>query len=394
MSELALLISEMETVFSKKSGYIHLEERVPIYENALYAYALCRTRHRVAVLKGVELFSSLLRFQEKGFPPYMDQFRLRLLPDGIHLRLLILFWLFIRDFSVYFSSPETLRTSYDHLIEYLEEGASWNRVQQAIWRFIRYEEVMAIPAALQTREEHEDFFLWLLLLQKKGIVLTEAFFRPIQHSYTEEMGVCLLPRREVSFFEGVPLLQLDEWFVRDSRKLSSFFQGKEALFERAFVDSLPIPLLTSERILFLQKEVSDSLGWGYFHFLDPSTFGHLACWDYSMTREEEGFSLELSPEKEALYLYLSRSMVDSFSKKGERSLLFFEKEPLSILLKGGSRYEFSFETRQKGNWIGEISIGPRPQDQNSGLFDYRIAIRSLQIESNRFIRCVFKKCDP
>jgi hypothetical protein len=73
MPELALKAGRKRQ--SKQTGFVHLEDRIPLLENFCFALALFRSRLSENVLEGKALLERLLHFQVEGnFPVYLHEY--------------------------------------------------------------------------------------------------------------------------------------------------------------------------------------------------------------------------------------------------------------------------------------------------------------------------------
>lgn len=90
---------------SPRTGFVHLEDTIPIYENFCFAFALFRQRTSESVLEGKELIDRMTAFQtsEGNFPIYLHDFprcwdsrlALKIAPILIHI---------LRDFHAVLNS--------------------------------------------------------------------------------------------------------------------------------------------------------------------------------------------------------------------------------------------------------------------------------------------------
>lgn len=153
---------------SARTGFVHDEETIPLYENFCFALALFRQKTADSVNEGKELITRLLSFQnENNFPVYLHDYP-RCHDFQMNLRVAPIFIYLLRDFAPVLGE---LKGKIEHALEKLlakpPEKPSWEN---------RYRACKNLP--LIPVDTISDWTEWLITAQLAGQTHFELPYDP------------------------------------------------------------------------------------------------------------------------------------------------------------------------------------------------------------------------
>lgn len=360
--------------FCKESGDLKTHDTIAVYENALFALSLFRSRLSEHVLEGKELIEKLLAFEVEGnFPVYLHEYPtchdpylgLRLLP--------IFFWLTV-DFSHVIGS---LKEELLALIERILKATA--PYDLPIWAKNRIDAMEGMPIPLSSFLDED--LISLQIAEKKGANIEQEICKAAE-LWHPQLSLYIGPssqRHQVGFAPEVTLFDLfmSQWQKHFSDRVQ---MPHPVHLKGALIRPLSFPL------------VFDQPPSPYIHF-DPSEDMPLwMAWNthtFALAKknlkvEGEASELILTPEEGeemGINFYLDYHLDHTFFVDGKKASVFRQGEQLQIQSNGLNLF-LSFET-EEGVYMGHLMRGNRPsqhmcrgENQHTS-YDWRIAIRTI-----------------
>lgn len=349
---------------SAQTGFIHFQDRIPLYENLCYVLALFRSHLSDQILEGRALLEKIMHFEVEGhFPLFLHEYPHCRDPRSTQKMAPIFFWL-MRDFSSLLG--ENLKRKIASLQERIP---SFSLTQHPI-----------------TPNDWADYLIAVQMLdEEKQPPYLEKVYRewhPILAAFQGPQ-----PHRKTQ-----PLPSLLDLFMGE---LHGFFSGRaleegnwhlEAALVQPFTWQ---PLLSQYLPFILRVEKELFLAWGGRDYLHTFvTFNHLR-------REGDYFFIDLplelpqEQENEELIFYCNFHSDHQLLVNGCRATTFQMGDQVQILSKN---IAINLQFEGEGVFFGHLSKTNRPHQPKMPLeaHDWKIALRTLRRESHCTIKIMLQ----
>ena len=402
---------------SPQTGLVHfcyesesnIHDTIPLFENACFALALFRSRLSENVLEGKEIIEKILSLRIEGnFPVYLHEYPI-CKSRNFSFQVLPVFFYLQNEFTNILG--ESLTNKLQSAISAILTHASNLREQNILPK--------GADAKCRAVLQSEEFFAW----QPCSSVEWGDFLLAYQmYSFTREAPIEVLERAS-SFWNGDVLSYIgkEKRFMQDKGEplltLYDLFMG--GLFhtysDRMFHDQplhlqasliypfskeLPLQKTESSFVLSPMEEDPQRILWGEKSFL------HSLVWEGKNCAVERKISTEgidlfftlpaIIPEAEdehmEISLYVNLHEKNAVSLSTGKGMVFPPEEILHIRSFPIS-WKVSFEVMEgAGRYVGHLSRGNRASqiatkgENRFEAYDYRIAIRTVQRESNAKIK--------
>ena len=374
----------------KETGLIHIDERIPLLENALFALSLFRTRLSDNVLEGKALIRKILAFEKEGsFPCFLHEY-----PDCLDpylgLRLLPIFFFIIEDFPHVIGD---LKEALEESMKRITQKASTSDLPA--WAVFRMEAMIGKIGPLpNTVYEWGLALISLQIAEKKGADIESAIAQATHH-WHPELGMYIGPnlqRHQDGYF---PMTSVFDLFMNNWQKASfeRIHRVGPILLYQALIYPLSFePTFSEKRVPFVDFEKRGEtplfIAWKKHSFV-------FAKQHTEVSGNAENLEITLPtnlPTSDFMEVnfFLDHHEDHELLVNGKKSTTFKMGDFVEIVSKGAS-IQLQF-TAEGGAFFGHILRGNRPsqhackgEDQFTA-FDWRISIRTVSRESEAILR--------
>ena len=407
--EVQLNLASARKLQSLQTGYLHLQEMIPLFENLCFALALLRSRTSENMLEGKALIEKLLHFEVDGnFPLYLHEFP-QCKKRSLGIDMLPVFYWILADFSSVLGEELSLklRQLMGRLVSFGYKTHGQRPLHPtSLAKLHAYFEPEQVPTQFpKSSEEWGDLFIayqmahaqggkWDAVLQK-GL----SFWHPelcassLAHTQNRDQPQATLFDLFCGHYHGR--------YSQRALTATPFPHLHAALIRPFLVDrqssSLTSPLLISEDAPF-------SLYWGSAEMLHSLT---LEAKKVEVEREmKEGeihFTLRLSntvpPEGEESYecsFYLNHHPDHAIFVSPEQKASAWKMGESIEINSQGQRWLLQFEVMEgEGQFYGHLLRGNRPGQHHAVGFaahDWRIALRTIRRSEGCTLLAKLTKC--
>lgn len=371
----------------KQTGLIHYcyqsedpssHDTVPIYENALFALALFRSRLSDHVLEGKKIIEKILHFEKNGFfPTYLHDY------PSIHNTHLILHLL-----PVFY----WVRTDFAHVIGELKE-----KLEESMERMLKNAKNLSLPAwgklrleafegkaqALpQSANDWGEALISLQIAEKKGENI-DSFIQNISELWDPALSLYIGPKKEAQQEEHYPKLTLLDLFICEWQKK---YPARAKIQRPVHLRGV---LIRPRELYFEEKpipcvQIHPSEEWPFMIAWDDHTFV-LAKKGVEISGTAEELICLPSPEGDEMKVsgYLNYHPDHEILVDGGKATTFKLGETVEIRSKGLTIL-LTFHA-EDGQYFGHILRGNRPGQiscvgkEQFASYDWRIALRAVTI---------------
>lgn len=347
---------------SPQTGLIHFcyenkssRDTIPTLENVAFALALMRSRMSDQVLEGKAILEKLLAFEVGGnFPVYLHQF------PACH------------DWKM----PERLSPYFYWIVR--EFGSVLGSLKNQLEPFIRPPQLNLSP---QSAADWAELCIAAQMAERLDLLQEAA-----QH-WNSALGLYTGPSFRRSQEEGQPALSLldlmmGEWTGHFSRRALQFhpLHLRASIIQPAQVTAGNDPVF----ILKSESEVPLYIAWGSSEQLHTFT---LAKKHLHLVGDEIFFSEEV-PEEEnyELAFYLNVHPDHQILFNGKKASAFRLEDEVRIESKEMTITLRFLPGQGKGQFFGHLMRGNRPSQLESGVYDWKIALRTISREKHFSLR--------
>ncbi|MCY3974104.1 MAG: hypothetical protein OXF02_00955 [Simkaniaceae bacterium] len=374
---------------NEETGFLHIGDTIPVYENLCFALTLLRTRTVRNMTQGAELLRRLIAFFTDGFPLYLHEFSDNG-PDIRQLRALLPLYWQLKLFRNVLSAPCVRR------LEAIRAFLS-DKGRECVYPFLVAMRGEEIPEYVP-RNDHDRGELLLAYS-----VMEEKRVWPLRVALAGWDGRMMIGKEAGYQRETEPECTLFDLFMASYQGCVAgrFDRDSPAYFEGSLVfpfPETPLPVKGGTAPVVALNGSSPHADFHSFSFRSGSRarIYSFVCQDRVYVRKEGGRFLFFLGEsgKEELTFFTERGEGSACFVSGVRETVFYPEEPVEVRTEG-HRFGFSLSlVKGEGRFVGRVGFGNRPAQrggdeggnpEHRASYDWRITVEALLLSSDAVI---------